>query len=275
MQLELLFTLDNEQNFESFSNENGFTFWYSSDFMKFLGYETILPFNKALNKAIAACTTLNINILENFIQIERIDSFGKIGIDYKLSRFACYLIAMNGDVKKKEVAQAQAYFATIAGAVTSYLDDAEKVDRLLTREEISVREKSMAGVVKMAGVENYAYFQNAGYRGMYNKNISELKAIRNIDKNKVLLDFMGKEELAANLFRITQTELKIKNEHIKGQQKLEVTAEVVGKEVRNTMIKISGIAPEDLEKKEDIKNVKKQLKSQNKTLKKIDQKKKK
>ncbi len=275
MQLELLFTLDNEQNFESFSNENGFTFWYSSDFMKFLGYETIPPFNKALNKAIAACTTLNISILENFIQIERVDSFGKIGMDCKLSRFACYLIAMNGDVKKKEVAQAQAYFATIAGAVASYLDEAEKVDRLLTREEISVREKSMAGVVKMAGIENYAYFQNAGYRGMYNKNISELKTIRNIDKNKILLDFMGKEELAANLFRITQTELKIKNEQIKGQQKLEVTAEVVGKEVRNTMIKISGIAPEDLEKKEDIRNVKKQLKSQNKTLKKIDQKKKK
>ncbi len=106
MQLELLFTLDNEQNFESFSNENGFTFWYSSDFMKFLGYETIPSFNKALNKAIAACVTLNIDIIENFIQIERIDSFGKIGMDCKLSRFACYLIAMNGDVKKPQVAQA-------------------------------------------------------------------------------------------------------------------------------------------------------------------------
>ncbi len=275
MQLELLFTLDNEQNFESFSNENGFTFWYSSDFMKFLGYETIAPFNKALNKAIATCTTLNISILENFIQIERLDSFGKTGTDYKLSRFACYLVAMNGDVKKKEVAQAQAYFATIAGALNSYIEEAEKVDRLLTREEISEREKSMVGVVKKAGIENYALFQNAGYRGMYNKNITQLKTIRNIDKNKSLLDFMGKEELAANLFRMTQTELKIKNEHIKGQQKLEVTAENVGQEVRNTMIKISNIAPEDLEKKEDIKNVKKQLKSQNKTLKKIDQKKKK
>ncbi len=119
----------------------------------------------------------------------------------------------------------------------------------MTREEISGREKSMVGVVKKAGIENYALFQNAGYRGMYNKNILQLKIIRNIDKNKGLLDFMGKEELAANLFRITQTELKIKNEHIKGQQKLEVTAENVGQEVRNTMIKISGIAPENFREK--------------------------
>jgi len=258
--------------FEKQSKENGFTHWYASELMSLLGYESMTSFNKAINRAMTTCNTLNIPIIENFEQTYLIID-GKSTTDFRLSRFACYLIAMNADNKKPEVAQAQAYFAALAGAVNHYLEEANKVERLVVREEISDRETSLAGVAKMAGIENYAYFQTAGYRGMYNMNISQLKAIRDIPSKKSPLDFMGKDELAANLFRITQTELKIKNENIKGQSRLEATAEDVGREVRKTMIKISNVAPEDLPKNVDLSDIRKELKSKSKKIKLIDEKK--
>lgn len=261
-------------HFENQSKENGFTFWMASDLMHLLGYESWTSFNKAINRAMTTCNTLSIPIMENFTQVEVITD-GKSGFDYKLSRFACYLVVMNADNKKPSVAQAQAYFATLAGAVHNYLEEANKVERLVMRDEISDREGSLSGVVKQAGVENYAFFQNAGYRGMYNKNISQLKLIRNIPTNRSPLDFMGKEELAANLFRITQTELKIKQDNITGQKGLESAAESVGKKVRKTMMEISGVPPEMLPKSEDIKKVKTELKSKSKHIKSIDSHKKK
>ncbi|OJV54332.1 MAG: damage-inducible protein D [Bacteroidetes bacterium 43-16] len=261
---------DDEENFETHACENGFTYWSALKLMNFLGYTNWATFNQVINKAMITCNTLNIPIVNNFEQVI-INVNGKDGVDFKLSRFACYLIAMNGSVKLPNVAQAQVYFATIAGAVQDYQLEAEKVERLQVRSEISEREATLNSVANRAGVENYAFFQNAGYRGMYNKNMGQLKKLRNIDSNKSLLDFMGKDELAANLFRITQTELKIKNEKVTGQARLENAAETVGKEVRNTMIKISKIAPEKLPKHEDIKDVKKGLKETNKRLKTLDQ----
>ena len=258
-------------SFEDQSKDNGYTYWYASRLMSLLGYESMTSFIKAINKAIVTCTTLNIPIMDNFEQVPSIID-GKAFTDYKLSRFACYLVAMNADNKKPDVAHAQAYFAALAGAVNHYLEEANKVERLIVRDEISDREKSLSGVAKNAGVDNYAFFLNSGYRGMYNMNISKLKEIRNIPSNKSPLDFMGKDELAANLFRITQTELKIKNEKIRGQSRLEATAENVGQEVRNTMIKISNVAPEDLPRDSDINEVKKELKSKSKKIKLIDSK---
>jgi DNA-damage-inducible protein D len=262
------------ENFEENCKENGFTFWTASNLMIQLGYENWQTFQKAINKAMTTCNTLSIPIMENFVQIQTIDESGKTGYDFKLSRFACYLIVMNADSKKTAVAQAQAYFATLAGAVQNYLEEADKVERLNIRNEVSERESSLSGVAHKAGVTNYAFFQNAGYRGMYNKNISQLKTSRNIPNRRTLLDFMGKEELAANLFRITQTELKIKQENISGQGKLEVAAENVGKKVRKTMIEISGVAPENFKTVDDIKQVKKELKSTSRQIKLIDKKKK-
>lgn len=256
-------------SFEEQSRDNGFTYWIASNFMTLLGYESMVSFSKAINRAMTTCNTLNIPIMENFEQIMTL-SGGKTISDFKLSRFACYLVAMNADNKKPEVAQAQAYFATLAGAVTHYIEEANKVERLVVRDEISEREGSLSGVAKRAGVENYAFFQAAGYRGMYNMSVTKLREIRNIPSKKSPLDFMGKDELAANLFRITQTELKIKNENIRGQSRLEGTAESVGREVRNTMIKISGVAPEYLPKDDDLNEVKKELKSKSKKIKQID-----
>ena len=270
-ELTLFGPVFNGDYFENSSQENGFTFWFASELMPILGYESMSSFNKVINKAMTACNTLQIPIIENFVQVYKDNK----ELDFKLSRFACYLVAMNADNKKQTVAQAQAYFASLAGAVQNYLDEASNVERIIVRGEISERENSLAGVANRAGVESYPFFQNAGYRGMYNKNISQLRVMRNIPSNRSPLDFMGKDELAANLFRMTQTELKIKHEHITGQKHLENAAENVGKEVRKTMIKISGVAPENLPINDDIKKVKSELKSKLKKIKSIDKPKKK
>ena len=255
--------------FEKECLENGFTYWYASKLMNFLGYDTWAFFQKAINKAMTTCNTLNIPIIENFEQVSVLIE-GKNTLDFKLSRFACYLVAMNADSKKAPVAQAQGYFANLAGAVQNYLYEAENVERINVRSEMSERETSLSGVAHQAGVENYDFFQYAGYRGMYNKNIGQLKTIRNVPNGRSLLDFMGKDELAANLFRITQTELKIKQDDIKGQNSLEFAAETVGSKVRKTMLDISGIAPEHLSTAIDIQKVKKELKNKSKKIKSID-----
>jgi DNA-damage-inducible protein D len=173
------------------------------------------------------------------------------------------------------VAKAQYYFAAIAETFRNYIEAAENVERVLIRDEISDREKSLSGIAFEQGIVNYSLFQNSGYRGMYNMNLSQLKKLKGLKEKEFkrsLLDFMGKEELAANLFRVTQTESKIKNENVRGQRALENTAELVGKKVRKTMIEISNTRPEDLPIGEDIKIVEKHLKDTNKKLKQIDKK---
>ena len=260
-------------NFNDVAKQEEFTYWLARDYMYMLGYESFNTFKKAINKAIATCATLDIDITENFKQIKRLIN-GKPVSDYKLSRFACYLIAMNADNKKIEVARAQAFFAATAEAIRRYVEDSEDVERVLIRDEVSIHEKSLSSTAKDAGVTNegFALFQNAGYRGMYNMNLSALKEYKGMtQKKRTLLDFMGKDELAANLFRITQTDLKMKGDAIYGQKASEKTAEDVGAKVRKTMLEISGVKPEDMELSEDIKKVKTSLRITHKGLKKIDE----
>ncbi len=269
-QLSLLFHLDEDRpNFESLGKENGNRFWYARDFMKMLGYEDFSAFMKAINKAMATCTALNILVMDNFSEVSRVIK-GETVVDYKLSRFACYLVAINGDVRKPEVAAAQAYFITMAEAFRHYIESNEQVERVQTREKISDQEKSLSSAAHAAGVEQYHFFRNAGYRGMYNMNLAELKLLKRVASDRSVLDFMGSEELAANLFRITQTEAKIRNEQIRGQTMLEITAESVGKAVRKTMQELSGTSPETLPPASDIKLVKKNLKQVGKEFDKID-----
>jgi DNA-damage-inducible protein D len=256
-------------NFEDYAQTNGGRTWFARDLMNMLGYESFTSFENAINKAIQACTTLKIPILDNFIPLQR-DIEGKALRDYKLSRFACYLTAMNGDVKKPQVAKAQAYFAAMAETVRKHLQNAQNVERLLIRGDVSERERSLAGVAKMAGVEYYAFFQNEGYRGMYNMSLGNLKGYKGVDQSDCLLDFMGKEELAANLFRITQTEARIKTERVRGQDALETTAFEVGRKVRRTMDEISGTRPENLPIAEDIRLVQRGLKRTQREFAKID-----
>jgi DNA-damage-inducible protein D len=263
-----------KQNFEDYSQINGITHWSARLFMKFLGYEDWNSFHKAINRAIGTCTTLNIPVAENFIQCEQVID-GVACADYKLSRFACCLTALNGDPKKPKVAAAQAYFVSLADVLQKYFASADNVDRVMIREEITEREITLSGVAKSAGVEIYAYFQSAGYRGMYNMDYRTLKARKGVHQSRSLLDFMRKDELAANLFRLSLTEGRIKKDNVRGQGQLEYVAEDVGQKVRRTMIEETGIRPEDIPVAQDIRLVKKGLKEAHKELGKLDGKKKK
>jgi DNA-damage-inducible protein D len=265
---------DSGQNeFEQIAKDNGEHYWYARDIMPLLGYDTFASFESAVNKAIRACTSLSIPLHDVINPIERtIDGVDQR--DYKLSRFGCYLVAVNGDVAKPEVAAAQAYFVALADAFRQQFQHTEGVERVLIRSDISERENSLKGVAHSAGVENFAYFQNAGYRGLYNMDIWRLRDIKGVPANRSPLDFMGKQEMAANLFRLTETEAKIKNESVKGQNRLELTAEEVGKAVRNTMMRLSSTRPELLPAAPDIKKVQSGLKKTRREFGKIDDKKK-
>ncbi len=208
-----IFHFDGDRpSFENYAQENGFKYWLASQLQDCLGYSTITPVLKAINNAIAACATLGIPIHENFQEISSPDH----PKDWKLSRFACYLTVMNGDSRNKKVAQAQAYFVTMAEAFRQYVQEAASVERVLIRGELSDREKSLSGAASAQGVDNFAFFQNAGYRGMYNMDLASIRRRKGVPSGRSPLDFMGKTELAANLFRLTQTEEKIRNEDVRG-----------------------------------------------------------
>lgn len=243
-----------EVSFEDFKNQNGITYWWASEFMLMLGYNDLQSFKKVIDRTTKAFISLGIEHYDNIIRESRsID--GREVPDYKLTRFACYLMAMNGDPKKPEVAMMQAYFATQTRQFELYVENQSEVDRLLIRDEIKDGNKSLCTVVKNAGVKDYARFTNAGYRGMYNMMNVQLAQRRGVDKNK-LFETMGRTELAANLFRITQTEERIKSKNVKGQEMLEQTHFAVGREVRNIVVKNTGRTPEQLPQERQLPEVK-------------------
>jgi DNA-damage-inducible protein D len=255
--------------FEALSKTNGFRFWWASELATTLGYESLNGFRKAVERAMIALTSLNIPVFDNIIQEQR-ELDGRTIVDYRLSRFACYLAAMNGDPKKPQVAQAQAYFVQWAEACRLYLEQAEGVERVAIRGEISEHERTLSGTANRAGVTDYALFQNSGYRGLYNMDLWLVRRRKGVPQGRSPLDFMGKTELAANLFRVTQTEEKIRAERIRGQKPLERTAEDVGRRVRRTMIEISGKRPEELPPAEDIRQVHKKLKTSHREIRRLD-----
>ncbi|MEG0796910.1 MAG: damage-inducible protein [Odoribacter sp.] len=263
---------ENELSFEDFKNQNGITFWWASELMLMLGYDDMKAFNKVLDKTTKAFISIGINHYENIIYVERETNDGKIS-DFKLTRFACYLTAMNSDPQKIEVAKVQAYFAEQTRKFEVYLQGSDDMDRILFREEIKEGNKALAMTAKKAGVEDFARFNNAGYLGMYNMMNFQLANKRQCDKDK-LLESMGRTELAANLFRITQTEERIKSRNVHGQQALEQTHYNVGKEVRKIIIDNTGKNPEQLKQEKEIPDLRKELKTGFKEMKKIDKPKK-
>jgi len=259
----------NRPGFESSGHSNGFRYWWASELAALMGYDGLTSFRKAIERAMVTLTSLNVPIFDNIVQEQRIED-GKTFSDYRLSRFACYLVAMNGDPKKIQVAKAQAYFVMWAEACRLSLEEADGVERVGIRAEISDHERSLSGIAHTHGVTQYAFFQNAGYRGLYNMNLSQVRRIKGVPDGRSPLDFMGKTELAANLFRVTQTEEKIKAEGTRGQNNLERAAESVGRKVRSTMMEISGKRPEHLAPAEDIKQVHKKLKTSHREIRKLD-----
>ena len=262
-ELTLFHFEDDKPNWENQGLQNGSKKWTEAMLRDALGYQNVQSFRNVITRAMQACLSLKIQCEDNFML--------KDG-EYDLTRFACYLVAMNGDSKKPQVAAAQVYFATVAETFQNYLEHAEGIDRLLIRDEITDGEKSLASTAKRAGVEVYAFFQNAGYRGMYNMDLRRLKAMKGIGDKESLLDRMGKDEAAAHLFRITQTDAKISKDRIRGQRPLEKAAFDVGQMVRGTMEQISGTLPEHLPASEPVNQVRKKLKGTSKKLSSLDSK---
>ncbi len=246
-------------------NNEGYEFWFAREFAKVLGYADFGNFENVIVKAKISCDTSGQNSQEHFgdaTEMLEIANGGQREFpSYRLSRYACYLIAQNGDPRKVEIAKAQTYFAikTRQKEIEDLLIEDNK--RVYLRDEMKEHNKSLMSTAKQAGVTNYANFQDFGYMGLYGgKRQREIKEVKGLREKDSILDHMGSEELAANLFRATQTDAKIKRENIQGQGNANIAHRQVGEKVRNTIKALGGTMPEDLLKVENIKVSKKRIK---------------
>ena len=260
------------QQFEESGRENGIRFWYAHEFMTSLGYESWVSFQSVITKAMGSCARLNIDPTEVFLADTYLDGNGKPIKTYRLTRFACFLVSMHADSKKPEVAKAKAVLAAIADQLIQERIQEHDIGRIEAREDLKLAERVMSKVAQSAGLENmqFGIFKDAGIRGMYNMSLQRLMEHKGVSKGEVLYDYMGLEELAGNLFRVTQTAARIKSKNVQGLTMLTETAKAVGSEVRGIMIKNSGTAPESLPIAQDIGGVKKRIKSAYKGMKKLD-----
>ncbi len=246
------------------------------DLQQLLGYTEWRNFTKVILKSKTACELSGQQIDNHFVDINKTSLMPhggeRIIEDVELSRYACYLIVQNGDPKKQVIALGQTYFAIKTREqeiIENYdnLDETQK--RLAVRNEIKEHNKALADTAHSAGVVtpfDYAIFQNKGYQGLYGGlKAKDIKQRKKLKKSENILDHMSHEELAANLFRATQTESKLRREKIKGKKKANATHFEVGKAVRNTIKELGGTMPEDLQKPE--KSIKEIEKAQNKLLK--------
>ena len=249
-------------------DENGIEYWEARELMGVLGYFEWRKFEGVIDKAKESCNQSGQNIREHFVGADKMiiiatgrpnETKRRIN-DYKLSRYACYLIAQNGDPRKEEIALAQTYFAIQARRQEVFQEQNEIDKRLFIRGEVKIRNKVLFSTAKKAGVSNFGLFNEAGYQGLYNLTVSQIKNKKKIGKDNIL-DRAGTVELAANLFRITQTDEKIKNEQIKGEGKASQTHFSVGRKIRQTIREIGGISPENLPPEQNVKRIEKTQKS--------------
>lgn len=248
-----------ESLFESIRhvNEYGEEFWYARELQTALEYSEWRNFKKVIDKAMLACESSDNMVLDHFVDVNKMVEIGsdteRSINDIALSRYACYLIVQNGDPRKKVIAFGQTYFA-VKTRQQELIENFESLDedtkRLAIRKEMIEHNKLLVAAAKDAGVEtqkDYAIFQNAGYRGLYGGlTASDIKSRRNLGKNENILDHMGYEELAANLFRATQAEAKLRRENIQGKENANAAHYEVGKAVRDTIKGLGGTMPEDL-----------------------------
>jgi len=249
-------------------NHHGIEYWSAREIQSFLGYSEWRKFKSVIKKALNSCTESGNHPNHHFVGADKPILGGKGSVqnveDYHLSRFACYLVAQNGDPRKPEIAHAQKYFAIQTRR--QELSDAliADLERLDSRRQASEEFKALSGAAREAGVQNkmFGMFHDAGYKGLYGGLGSEaIKARKGISPKEQLMDRMGTTELIANQFRMSQTREKLKRENIKDQRAAMQTHEEVGKEVRSTIAKIGGTLPENIPPAEPIKNVEKRLKN--------------
>lgn len=248
-----------EQTFENIKHytEDGQEFWYARELQAVLEYAEWRNFQKVIDKAKTACQNSGAAVEDHFVDINKMVVIGSGAAreinDTILTRYACYLIVQNADPNKEIVALGQTYFAVKTRQqelIEDYDELSEDQKRLAIRNEMIAHNKSLAEAAQQAGVmsqRDYAIFQNRGYQGLYGGlGAKEIHARKGLKKSQKILDHMGSTELAANLFRATQTDEKLRRENIQGKQAACETHYQVGKKVRQTIKELGGTMPEDL-----------------------------
>ncbi len=257
-------------SFESLKqvNDHGAEYWSARDLQPLLGYSQWRRFEDAVRRAITSCEQSGNNPEHHFAGAGKPITGGKGAVqivqDYQLSRFACYLIAQNGDPRKPEIAQAQKYFAIQTRRQELSERLAADRERLELRKQTSEEFKTLSGAARQAGVQNrmFGIFHDAGYKGLYGGLGNEqIKARKNVPANEQLMDRMNATELAANQFRMTQTRDKLAREGIRDQQQAIRAHEQVGKEVRTAIERIGGERPENIPAAEHIKEGEKRIRT--------------
>ena len=249
-------------------NDHGAEYWSARDLQPLLGYSQWRRFEDAVKRAMVSCQQSGNTPDYHFAGAGKPITGGKGAVqvvdDYHLSRFACYLIAQNGDPRKPEIANAQQYFAIQARRQEMSDALAADLERLEIRKQTSEEFKALSGAAREAGVQDrmFGVFHDAGYKGLYNGlGNAAIKQRKGIAKKENLLDRMDTTELAANQFRMTQTRDKLARDGINNQQQAIAAHETVGREVREAIRRIGGTMPENIPAAEPISAVEKRLKS--------------
>lgn len=248
-------------SFESIKkiDDHGTEYWEARDLMPILGYLRWENSEQVIKKALNACINSGQSIKNHFRDVTKMVQLGSNTVrelkNWQLDRYACYLIAQNGDSRKTEIAEAQTYFAIQTRRQEIFEQMTQDQKRLYIRNEVTIENKKLFTTAKRAGVTNFGSFNDAGYRGLYNMPLADIEKKKNIRKGE-LLDRAGTTELAANLFRITQTEDKIRVENIRGQERSSTTHFEVGRKVRKAIKDIGGTMPEKLPPEKNIKKLK-------------------
>jgi len=260
-----------ENQFETIKrlDDNGAEYWSSRELAKTLEYSDYRKFLRVIEKAKVACENSGEVIHNHFVQADEMVEIGS-GAERKLetvylSRYACYLIVQNSDPTKVVVAKGQTYFAIQTHRQETADNLIEDNKRVFLREEMKKHNTSLMQAASMAGVESFAIFQNAGYKGLYGGlTTQDIHKKKKLGKSQKILDHMNSEELAANLFRATQTDAKIRRESIKGEGKANLAHFEVGQKVRNTIRNIGGTMPEDLPTADGVGKAKTRIKKEEK-----------
>ena len=242
---------ENIKHIDDYGNE----YWYARELQKVLEYKEWRNFKVVIDKAITSCKNSKFNVFDHFVETNKMIELGKTAkrkiLDYKLSRYACYLIVQNADPSKEVVALGQTYFAVqtrkqeITEQEYDSLSDDEKrfYQRKLTRRGNYTLQK----VASSAGVKNMAEFHNAGYRGLYNgETADDIFKRKKLRYREDILDNMNEDELVANLFRINQTKQKLLRDNIQGENNAKNVHYEVGKKVRKAIADIGGMMPEEM-----------------------------
>ena len=249
--------------------EDSVDYWRGRDLQPILGYDRWENFEAVIKRAMQACESVGVDPVSHFLDTTNTVMGGGGAqmqrADYFLTRYACYLVAMNGDSRKPEIGFAQTYFAVQTRRQEKFDELTEAEKRIKLRERVKDNSKHLNEAAKGAGVQDYPSFHAAGYRGLYGGlGVGEIKQRKNIEAKESILDRAGRAELAANDFRITQTEEKLAG--VDSESHATAIHHSVGKEVRKAIENIGGTMPEDLPPEPHIKHLLKEQKKRKKEL---------